>query len=184
MASVFSTIRSDKLQEDFTCRSGITPTQVKTLIAYTQNEQDPAVHESTADWQGGSGRFASRSNFDKWHAQGRYIYTLLDGQHHLAGVIWFGSKAMPGGNSDYGITFAIRLYGRARGAGLSIPFTQIALAHFRTTKSLIDQHSQGIWLETSQNNLGAVKTYQKLGCIQIGPGVEDGRIVMVFPDKV
>jgi ribosomal protein S18 acetylase RimI-like enzyme len=175
----------------FKVHNNIKKEHLESLIKYTQNLRDFKISQNTSDWKDGKGRFASKTNLSQWLKKGRTIYSLLDKAGNLAGIIWFGSEILPTENNkltssidptSYGITFAIRLYGNARGKGLAVPYIQVALELFKATKAYKESHHRGIWLETSSGNNSAVATYQKFGCYQISAPLPNGRILMAFPD--
>ena len=56
--------------------------------------------------------------------------------------------------SEFDTTAAIRLYGEARGKGLSRWFLDVALKRYGDAN---------YWLRTSSDNVSAIKTYEGLG---------------------
>ncbi|PIR62145.1 MAG: hypothetical protein COU65_04885, partial [Candidatus Pacebacteria bacterium CG10_big_fil_rev_8_21_14_0_10_42_12] len=79
----------------------------------------------------------------------------------------------------YGVTFAIRLYGKARGKGLAKKITDITLSAYMKSDDYRAAGSNGFWLETSETNLAAVNTYNTL-FTQVSDSNERGKIVMVW----
>ncbi|MDO8503987.1 MAG: GNAT family N-acetyltransferase [bacterium] len=156
---------------------GILDEQVTKLIEYSNN--DPDVNKFTSD----SERFRDHAAYERWRSQGRTVYTLVGGKDELYGIIWFGKKSLPGavfsGKFDpgnYTITFAIRIYGDARGKGLAKPFMRNVFNHFSP--------KQGVWLETSGDNIAAVRAYTNFGFRKITNPNRDGKILMVLPKGV
>jgi ribosomal protein S18 acetylase RimI-like enzyme len=175
----------------FKIHLGINESQINALISYTQKLSDKDIADYTSDWKEGKGRFASPVNFYKWLEKGRTIYTLIDQQGKLSGIIWFGNEPMstndkqftPDFNASlYNITYAIRLYGSARGVGLAAPFTRSALSHFKSTAQYKNTQNPGIWLVTSKDNIAAVTTYKKIGGQEVSNPSSTGRVLMVFPE--
>lgn len=143
-----------KIDQDVFVQQGILDCQIHQLIEYSHNDLD--VQKFTSD----STRFNDLSSFKNWLIQGRIIYTLTDKNKNLLGIIWFGQKEPPV-DIKANFTFAIRIYGSARGQGLSQEFMKIAFDDLlkRTEKTKIT----GFWLETSVNNFTAIHTYEKFG---------------------
>lgn len=184
---MINSLKSPKFGTKFTFHTGISGNNITELISYTQRENDPAVHTSTKDWQGGRGRFASRENFDRWLTQGRDVYTLLDEQGILAGILWLGERSIPTKGyqfppgfkpTQYRLTLGIRLYGAARGAGLSAGFVRLAL------KDYFAKNPQAkIWLETNVTNLASQALSKKLGAKPVTIS-EDGQRIILVLDQV
>lgn len=94
---------------------GITEAQVEQLIRFSNT--DIEIRKFTSD----STRFLNREKFNKWRTGGKSIYTLSNDTGELFGIVWFGEGAMPTKEftetidpKEWGITFAIRMYGDAR----------------------------------------------------------------------
>lgn len=145
----------------FTFKKGITESQIDELIFYANN--DPQIISFTSD----KTRFADKKAFKLWLKKKPVIYTLTNNTGRLLGIIWFQRKiGIPG----YDLTFAIRLYGKARGKGLSYGFMKQAFDDFKPQK---------VWLEVSIDNLPAVSLYKKFGFQQITDPNDKGKIIMV-----
>jgi ribosomal protein S18 acetylase RimI-like enzyme len=157
---------------------GITSAQINELVLYSLN--DPFVATFTSD----RNRFQNIQSFENWSKQGRSIYVLTNENEALLGVIWFGEKGIPAsGLSSYGITFAIRLYGEARGKGLAVKFMEEAFERYRETENYYMAENKGIWLEVSSNNIAAIKAYEKFGFQKIMDS-EQEKILMILPENV
>lgn len=156
-----------KFDQDIFIKQGISDCQIYQLIEYSHT--DPEVKKFTSD----STRFKDLLSFKKWLAQGRIIYTLSDINQNLLGIIWFGQKNPPTKISA-NFTFAIRIYGPARGKGLSQNFIKTAFTDLLQNQ----KHSQitGFWLETSIDNFAAIHTYEKFGFKKID--LADDRQIM------
>lgn len=153
-------------------QAGISPSQVEQLIHYSNT--DPQVIKFTSDKK----RFKNRHAYGEWKKKGRTIYTLSDKNGDLMGIIWFGEEPIPQKEftlkfnpRDFGITFAIRIYGKARGKGLAIKFMKAAFSDFGKS---------GIWLETHKNNISAIKAYERFVFKQVTVPDEKGRILMIY----
>jgi len=158
-----------KIGQDIFVQQGILDCQIDQLIEYSHADSD--VQKFTSD----SKRFADQKSFHQWQQQGRIIYTLADNQKNLLGIIWFGHKDPPI-NLPANFTFAIRIYGSARGQGLSQEFMKIAFSDL--LKNQKDSHVTGFWLETNQKNLSAIHVYQKFGFKTVGK--DNGSLIMVL----
>jgi len=161
-----------KIGQDVFVHQGILDCQIDQLIEYSQT--DPDIQKFTSD----KTRFADKNSFTKWQQQGRIIYTLGDSQKNLLGIIWFGQKEPLLENIKANFTFAIRIYGPARGQGLSQEFMKITFSDLQTNP----QNSQitGFWLETSRDNLAAIHSYQKFGFKTISSPNKNNKIIMVL----
>ena len=161
-----------KIGQDVFVQQGILDCHIDQLVQYSLS--DPEVKKYTSD----SKRFNSRDAFFEWQRQGRIIYTLVDEQQNLLGIIWFGQKDPPI-SIDANFTFAIRIYGTARGQGLSQEFMKIAFDDLQ--KNQTHSHITGFWLETDQSNLPAIHSYEKFGFKSVSK--LDGRNIMLLTQK-
>jgi ribosomal protein S18 acetylase RimI-like enzyme len=143
-----------KINQDVFVQQGIMDCQIEQLIEFSQTDID--VQKYTSD----KSRFQDRASFSQWLQQGRIIYTLINTNNNLLGIIWFGQKDPPVKISA-NFTFAIRIYGSARGQGLSQEFMKIAFKDLRLNHQ--KSHITGFWLETSVDNFAAIHTYEKFG---------------------
>lgn len=158
-----------KLGQDIFIQQGILDCQIEQLIEYSRTDSD--IQKFTSD----PIRFADKNSFHQWQQQGRIIYTLTDPQQNLLGIIWFGHKDPPTKNTDANFTFAIRIYGPARGQGLSQEFMKTAFDDL--LKNQKNSQITGFWLETSVDNFAAIHTYEKFGFQKIDQ--QSDKIIMV-----
>ncbi len=158
-----------KIGQDVFVQQGILDCQIQQLIDYSQTDSD--VKKFTSDPK----RFADKNAFSQWQQQGRIIYSLTNDHQNLLGIIWFGQKDPPL-NIPANFTFAIRIYGSARGQGLSQEFMKIAFTDL--LKNQKDSKITGFWLETSSDNFAAIHTYEKFGFQTIDQ--QDGKNLMVL----
>ena len=155
---------------DFKFKKGISEFQIKQLVKYAQT--DPEVIKFTSD----PTRFKDIETAKKW-LKNVTVYTLTN-DYDLLGIIWFHVLPLPKREfttivnpSDYPITFAIRLYGQARGKGFSFDFMRRAFDDFG---------KQNVWIETSVDNFPTIHISQKFGFKQISQPDERGKIIMIF----
>ncbi len=162
-------------------KEGITEKQIEELIAYSNS--DELVKKNTGDLI----RFKDRANFDKWARVERKIYTLANSEDELLGIVWFRTMALPLNkkfilNFDkekYGITFAIRIYGKARGKGYAEEFLNWALDKYLKTKDYLENDHKGFFLETRKDNLAAIKLYSKFGFKVVSKPDKNERVIMI-----
>jgi GNAT superfamily N-acetyltransferase len=162
-----------KINQDIFVQQGILDCQTDQLIEYSYTDSE--IQKFTSD----KTRFADKNSFHQWLLKGRIIYTLTDKDKNLLGIIWFGQKNPPLEGIKANFTFAIRIYGPARGQGLSQEFMKITFKDL-----LINQpksHITGFWLETGNDNLAAIHTYQKFGFISVFQ--KDGKNIMILDLK-
>ncbi|MCW1949112.1 MAG: GNAT family N-acetyltransferase [Candidatus Shapirobacteria bacterium] len=158
-----------KIGQDVFVQQGILDCQITQLIDYSQTDSD--IKKFTSDQT----RFADKNTFSQWQQQGRIIYTLIDPHQNLLGFIWFGQKDPPL-KIKANFTFAIRIYGSARGQGLSQEFMKIVFADL--LKNQTDSHITGFWLETHSENSSAIHVYQKFGFKTVAQ--KDNSVIMVL----
>ncbi len=161
-----------QINHDIFIQSGISESQINQLIEFSQTDSE--TKKFTSD----STRFADKSTFDRWFAKNRIIYTLVDKKDNLLGIIWFGQKDPPVKNISANFTFAIRIYGSARGQGLSQKFMKEAFNDFLKKNS---SQITGFWLETSVDNLAAIHIYKKFGFVSVS--LFDDKNIMIFSPK-
>ncbi len=159
---------------------GIGARQVEKIIVLSKS--DTAIINYTTD----ATRFKDTNSFEKWRKKKRTIYTLVDQDNNLLGIVWFGEKKFPKierlykfDKDPYGITFAIRLYGKARGVGLSNWFMKKVFDRFEASSEYKKAKRKGFWLETMKSNVPAVKTYKRFGFKKVGETDKD-KIIMVY----
>ena len=156
-------------------KPGLTEKQIDELVAYTK--KDPEIQKYTHD----AARFKNRKSVDKWLAKGRIIYSLVDSEDNMLGIIWFGQKDLPAENyienfdkNQYQTTFAIRMYGAARGKGLAKKFMADCFKNYLT------ENNGSIWLLTAIDNIPALKLYQSFGFKTVTKVDQEGKIIMIY----
>ncbi len=173
----------DGPSETFSVNMGITDEQKLQLIELTSSDSEVAANTSDPV------RFANRESLEKWLGKegDRIIYTLTNQVDRLCGIVWFSKKTIPDKNkildyesADYEITFAIRTYRGARGKGVASEFFNTAINDFMNSDWYKKSPQKGIWLETNNNYLPAVKLYEKTGWIHASQPDEKGRILMIY----
>jgi len=160
-------------------RKGITTHHVKKLIYYSSN--DDLVLKFTQDRK----RYRDLKTFNKGK-NSRFYYSLVGRKNEFAGVVWFSKKAIPNKNflvefdsKNYGITFGLRIYGKFRGRGLSLPFLKEAIKRYKKTKSFKENKANKFWISTSFDNLAAIVTYTKCGFEKVSKKDPKGKIIMI-----
>ncbi|MEK9179253.1 MAG: hypothetical protein AAB893_02180 [Patescibacteria group bacterium] len=168
-------ITSPKTGQKFYFFNGITEKLIKEVLYYSTN--DESVVAFTSD----SKRFKDRVAYDEWIKKGKTVYTLVDTQEKLAGLIWFNKKPLQFesiNSLDYDTTGAIRTYGTARGAGVSKLFLTEALSIYKKTIEYRTS-GKGIWLETSVENLPAIKLYTECDFRRLGLNLKNGKEIYI-----
>jgi ribosomal protein S18 acetylase RimI-like enzyme len=131
-------------------RVGLSEKNIKQLINFANN--DETVKKFTSDAK----RFKNEESFENWLKKSRKIYSLVDEKGDLMGISWFGEE----GN---GFTLALRIYDKARGKGLGYGFLKGTMDDFMKSEEYQKAENQEWWLETSKENIPAIKIYEKLG---------------------
>lgn len=156
--------------------SGLTDADVASVIAYANT--DPLLARFTSDKK----RFKDTESFDLWKEKGRVIYSLHNSAGELAGILWFGTEELPtrarslAANGQFDTTFAIRLYGDARGKRLANRFMQACFADVLIRYP--EYTAARYWLQTSEENIAAVQAFKKFGFAQLTQPDEKGKILM------
>lgn len=158
-----------EINKDAFIQQGILDCQIDQLINFSNS--DPDIKKFTSD----PIRFKNRQAFNQWLEHGRIIYTLIDQKNNLLGIVWFSQKESPL-KLAANFTLAIRLYGLARGQGLSQVFLKTAFDDFINHKN--KQKISGFWLQVSIDNLAAIRTYEKFGFNKLGQ--TDNKLIMDF----
>ena len=166
----------DATLDSYTIKKGLADKQIDQLINYAQTDDGLKF---TSDPK----RFKNRKSFDEFSKEILAYYVLADKEDNLLGIIWFHdldlylNKEKP---SEYGISFAIRLYGEARGKGLALPFTEEVMADFEQSEEFKNHPHPKIWLSVSPENEPAVKLYRKLGFKDLEINKEYNKLLMVL----
>jgi ribosomal protein S18 acetylase RimI-like enzyme len=154
-------------------KKGITEKQINQLIEYTNSDSD--ISKYTGDLN----RFSTREQFDNWMNKERTIYTLVDENENLTGIVWVRESLLPEDkeytkefdHQEFGVTFAIRLYEGARGKGLAEDFIKDSIKDFDPQKK--------VWLDTKADNFRAINLYQKLGYKIVSKPDQANIIIMI-----
>lgn len=144
-------------------RHGLSNKCVEQLISYTNS--DKTIQEFTSDLK----RFKDMKSYQEWLKKGRSVYSLVDEEGNLVGISWFGE--------ENGFTLALRIYGKARGKGLGYDFLRKTMEDFMKGEKYKKAKNQNWWLETSKNNIPAIKIYEKLGFKFDGFGENPGKAI-------
>jgi ribosomal protein S18 acetylase RimI-like enzyme len=152
----------------------LTDEHIRQLVAYTKEDTD--IRTFTRD----DSRFANEEMV-KQFTEHAALYILTNGKN-LCGIIWFSPKALPDKlyikdfeKALYTTTFAIRLYGEAKGKGLAFPFMEEAFLRFQAK----DTDKQHMWLQTRAENNHAIYLYKKFGFQQVSQADDENRIIMI-----
>lgn len=145
-------------------KRGLSQKNIEELINYANS--DEGVKKFTSD----SKRFKDKASFEAWLKKGREIYSLVNEDGELMGVCWFGAEGE-------GFTLAIRIYGEARGKGLGYGFLKETMNSFMKLDEYQNADNKGWWLETSKDNIAALKIYEKLGFVFERDGEDIGKSI-------
>ncbi|HLC88100.1 MAG TPA: GNAT family protein [Patescibacteria group bacterium] len=168
----------EELTQEYKIKKGLSEKQIDQLIEFAANDEGLKY---TSDPK----RFKSHESFDEFSKEILAYYTLTNETDDLLGIIWFHdldlylNREKP---SEYGISFAIRLYGEARGKGLALPFTEEVMADFKETEEYKNHPHKKIWLSVSPENEAAVKLYRKLGFKDLEINKEYHKLLMTLED--
>ena len=161
-------------------KKGITAYHIKKLIYYSSN--DDLVLKFTQDKK----RYKDLRAFNKGK-NNRFYYSLVGKNNEFAGVIWFSKKPIPKNkfivefdNKNYGITFALRVYGKFRGKGLSFSFLKEAVKRYKKTRIFKEIKANKFWVSTSFDNLAAIATYTKFGFEKVSKKDSKEKIIMIY----
>ena len=173
--------KEDKIEDVLRITKQLTDSQILFLIqkAKTDRKVKRFTHDPT--------RFTTIEEFRSWE-KNKELYGMADSKGGLYGIIWFEKMKLPDNKTfsapinptDYGITFAIRLYDKARGQGLTRKFMGAAFSDLLRQPFYVDEEHKGIWLSTSHDNTPAVTGYQHFGFKQVTNKNSEGKISMIY----
>ena len=164
-------------------KKGITDSQLDQLVEYSKS--DPVILKFTSDHI----RFKDKTSAMKWISSVD-VYTLTEKAGNLVGITWFHKKLLPSDRdftikldpTDFPITFAIRIYGEARGKGLSEDFMKKSFEKFfsrpRRSRAL-DLRGLNVWIETSFDNIPTIKLAEKFGFVKASNPDQRRKIIMI-----
>lgn len=160
---------------DYKFKKGITAKQIDQLVQYSKT--DPTIQKFTSD----PVRFKDKKSAKQWLA-GVIPYTLSDQGGNLLGLTWFHKKLLPErkyteklDSTRFPLTFAIRIYGEARGKGYATEFMK---------KSFEDFKPGNVWAETSFDNFPTIKLSEKFGFRKVTEPDERGKIIMILGPSI
>jgi len=145
-------------------KKGLSEKNIKQLINFANN--DELVRRFTSDQK----RFRDRESFEKWLEKNRKVYSLVDKEDNLRGISWFGQEGE-------GFTLALRIYSEARGKGLAFGFLKKTMEDFMTEPEYRNAKNKEWWLETLEENVAAIKIYEKLGFELVKKGESVGKLI-------
>jgi len=155
---------------------GIIWPEVQDLLLYSHT--DGAVGKFTSDPR----RFSGQLDYLNWLEKGKRVYTLSR-EGRLLGVLWFGADIIPKASyianldrrSKYFTTLAVRVYGEARGSGVAYPFMTMSIGDFQS--GLVNP--VGLWLSVRDDNMAAIKLYEKVGFVKIAEDNKRRKLLMI-----
>jgi len=156
--------------------------QINDLINFSNS--DSLIKQTTTD----DVRFQDEKAYKLWLTKKRKIYALVDESEKLQGIIWFGEKEFPQNinlpesinRSNFNLTFAIRIYENLRGKGYAVNFMKEAYERFIKTDEYINSVNKGFWLLVNNDNIPAIKTYERFGYKKIEAETGTDRKIMVY----
>jgi len=169
----------DSTLNPYLVKKGLSDKQIDQLINYAATDEGLKF---TSDPK----RFKDKESFTEFSKEILAYYTLTNDDDDLLGIIWFHDLPIPiasearQSHAEYGISFAIRLYGEARGKGLALPFTEEVIADFKETKEYQNHPHKKIWLSVSPENEPAVALYHKLGFKDLKIDEEHHKLLMTM----
>lgn len=158
----------------FTIVAGLDETLVAKLKKKSLDKSDTELVKGTSDYK----RFGEGS-YEAWFEKGRIPFAAVTDAGNLAAVIWFGKDEPPELTNGYAFpdreweTIAFRSYAPYRGVGIMTPMSMfVAEMHDQTSPE------RRLWLEVNVDNEAAKHLYHKLGFVEVGNSVRNGRLVM------
>ena len=158
---------------DYTISTSLTQAQIQELVTYSTSDS------VLAKWTSDTSRFRSEEATNIWLQTNPEYIVLSDHEGGLLGIAWLQSKPIPEYvklhvdlevGTQYEKTSGIRLYGSARGKGLSKWFY---------TKLFEQFHSPYIWAQVSDDNTASKRLHEKMGFIQVSKPDDHNKIILV-----
>lgn len=158
---------------DFTISTLLTEDQIRELVNYSTSDL------VLAKWTSDTSRFRSEDATKIWLQTNPEYIVLSDHEGSLLGIAWLQSKPIPEYTklradlevgTWYEKTSGIRLYGRARGKGLSKWFY---------TKLFEQFSSPLVWAQISDDNTASKRLHEKMGFIQVSKPDDHNKIILV-----
>lgn len=160
-----SVLSIPKTHTNLSILKGMSKSQVAQLLTYTR--KDKLIRTQTHDFD----RFKSKKTFSSWEKRGKTIYTLVNRNSKLLGIIWFSKKVF----KNYRFTLAIRTYPPVRGKGIAKKFLDAAYQNFKITHK-----KSNLWLKTAGDNPMALKLYRRFGFKTLSKNDCSANVIMTF----
>lgn len=158
-------------------KQGLTPNQINQLITFTN--ADAQVLQFTSDSQ----RFSNKKTFNSWLKNGKYMYSLVNINDNLLGIVWFSEKQPPvefANSQKYRFTVAIRIYGESRGKGFSKQFLNFSIKHFQKTPEYLSLKQTGLWVVIDKGNVPSLKLHESLKFKQVTKPDNQDKIIFTY----
>ena len=163
-------------------KRGLSKDHVKKVIYYANTDQ--TLKKFTSDHI----RYKNLDKFKEYLKSAKPVYYSLIGKgNFLAGIALFRHKDLPQKKysknieaKKYGISFAIRIYGKYRGKGLSFYFMEKVFKRYKKTLHFKNIKNNKFWIVVSYDNLPAISTYEKFGFIRLTKPDKSGKILMIL----
>lgn len=150
-----------------------------TDLQIDQLVQHAATDEALLKWTLDASRFHSQEAVKKWLLTHQNITVLTNGEGALLGLGWVQdtpfpvdvpSTLSPAQRAKFRSTSAVRLYGEARGKGLSSWFY---------SRVLHDFGDANIWDRVSADNVPSLRLHKKFGFQQVTEPDQENKVILV-----